>query len=212
MTERTRVLVPPVPVVGMTVGQVMSQPVTTAAPSEKLKDVAIRMLDGQVSVIPVVDPTGAIVGVISDSDLVRIVTSPHRGEVIVNADPDGTTTVGSVMTRHVIGIREDADVTQAARLLVEQGLKALPVLSGGRLVGLVTLQDLLRMMCRHDEDIRREVSDTLSYVTDRSVTFSLEDGVVTFDHWVEPGARRFLEHAVKKVPGVFAVVFIESSP
>ena len=212
MTEKTEVLVLPVPVVGMTVGQAMSRPVTTAAPGETLKQVAVRMLERGVSVIPVVDRTGAIEGVITDTDLIRIVTSPHRGEVIVNAEPNGTTTVGSLMTRHVIGIREDADVTQAACLMVEQGLKALPVLSGSRLVGMVTRKDLLRLIVRPDEDVHREVSDALGLVTDRPLTFSVKDGVVTFDHWVEPGGRRYLEHAIKRVPGVFGVVFVESSP
>lgn len=208
MADATKILVPQVPVVGRTIGQVMSTSVTTASPGEKLKDVAVRMLERDVNVVPVVDGAGVIEGVIADSDLVRIVTTPHRGEVMVNAELHGRTTVGSVMTRHVIGIRKDADVTQAARLMVEQNLKALPVVDGGRLVGMVTRKDILGLMVRPDEDVRREVSDALGIVTDRPLSFSLEDGVVTFHHWVEPAGRRYLERAIKQVPGVFAVVFV----
>jgi CBS domain-containing protein len=214
MMNGVRLRAPRVPGLGMKVGAVVSTPVMTASPKDGLKDVAAKMLGSDISMVPVVEAGGEIKGVITEADLVRILTTPSRGEAIVDTAPPagGAGTVGSVMRRHVIGVTEDAEVTEVARLMVEQHLKSLPVVSHGRLVGIVTRRDVMRLLIRSDEEIHAEVGDALGTISDRPFSVTVEDGMVTVGTLVEPSGRRFIEHAIKTVPGVFAVVFRESAP
>jgi osmotically-inducible protein OsmY len=70
----------------------------------------------------------------------------------------------------------------------------------------------MRLLIRSDDEIHAEVGDALDMISDRPFSVTVEDGIVVVDTLVEPSGRRFVEHAIKTVPGVFAVVFRESAP
>jgi CBS-domain-containing membrane protein len=115
------------------------------------------------------------------------------------------------MTAPVITIRPEASLGQAARLLHERRVKRLPVVEeGGKVVGIVSRADLLKVFMRPDEEIRQEVAGdvlarTLSIGPDR-VRATVRDGVVTLEGLVD---RRslipFLTGLVRGVDGVVGV-------
>jgi acetoin utilization protein AcuB len=92
--------------------------------------------------LPVVDERGQIVGIISDRDLTRVPFTPTRaGQAVPTGIP-----VERIMTAVIISVRPDDDVVEAARLMWEHKIGALPVVENGRLVGILSELDLLRML------------------------------------------------------------------
>jgi acetoin utilization protein AcuB len=89
--------------------------------------------------LPVLDD-GRVVGILSDRDLRRAMTGR----------PDETT-VADVLTADPVTVGPDDRVETAARLLVEHDVGCVPVVAGGRLVGIVTASDLLRAYVEHGE-------------------------------------------------------------
>jgi CBS-domain-containing membrane protein len=113
----------------MKVGEIMTPNVISVTEDAPVREVA-RVLDRhRISGLPVVDPAGHILGVISEYDLI--------------AKPDAGS-AGEAMTRDVISVMEDTDVDEVRFLLVNRKIKRLPVVRGLRLVGIVSRADLVR--------------------------------------------------------------------
>ncbi len=121
----------------MRVREWMSPDPVTVAPSTSV-DEARHLLDTYgVRHLPVVDH-GRVVGMISDRD-VRLA---HRALATAPADREQVD-VAAVMSTPVHVVDADAEIEQAARLMLSRRISALPVLDNGELVGLVTTTDCL---------------------------------------------------------------------
>src|SRR3954471_8357715 len=118
-----------------TVAEVMSTDPVTAVPSETIAEAAARMADHRVGSVIVVDGERPI-GILTERDLVRFGASP--------AQSDGTK-VSEWMTEDPDCIAPDVSVHQAFASLAEHGYHHIPVVDAGRLVGVVSLRDLMRV-------------------------------------------------------------------
>ena len=101
----------------------------TAQPSDSLIDSARALVAARASEAPVVDPSGTLVGIISEHDILS----------------KSGATVADVMSQGVITIGADASAAEAAQLMGLHGVHLLPVVDGSSLVGIVTRSDLLRL-------------------------------------------------------------------
>ena len=129
----------------MSVRDWMSRQVTTVRPETKLDAAAALMRDRNVRHLPVVDGVGRLVGIVTARDLRQALFAP----AVLAERTDlpavlGTLTVGDVMTRGVVSVRAVTTIREAARVMHERRLGALPVVEGGRLVGILTETDVLR--------------------------------------------------------------------
>ena len=120
-------------------------------------------------------------------------------------------TASEVMTTEVITCGPDDDVRAVARRMLEQRVKRLPVVEAGRLVGMVSRQDILSMFDRPDEDIVSEVRQMLRKNTnmpdEAHIRFSVDAGIVTLTGdvryvWDEP----IVVSMVRGIDGVIDVV------
>jgi citrate synthase len=118
-----------------TVGDVMSHPPITAVTSETVAAVAARMADHRVGSVVVVDGERAI-GILTERDLVRFGAS--------GASSDGTK-VSEWMTEDPDCLEPGVSVQDAFASLAEHGYRHIPVVDAGRLVGVVSLRDLMRL-------------------------------------------------------------------
>jgi CBS domain-containing protein len=92
--------------------------------------------------------------------------------------------------------------------MLRGSLRSIPVTDGGQVVGMVTRRDLLRVLARHDDEIRRELVAALAdELPDACVTVTVADGIVTlgFRSWLGPRDRRLAELLARIVPGVLSV-------
>jgi CBS domain-containing protein len=122
----------PTPADGTPVEDVMTRQVITAAPADPVARAAELMLSHRHTALPVVDGAQRVVGIVSEAD---ILAAPP-------ATRPGTATVGRVMTGTPITVPAGATVGQARALVADRGLRMVPVLDGGRLVGVLSRSDL----------------------------------------------------------------------
>ncbi len=131
------------------VSEVMVKSVISAKRNASARDLALQLLTGYFSGMPVTDEQGKIIGVITDIDLLEAV---KEGKELAR------TTAEEIMTRDVI----TADVNTAVRDLVktmkENNIIRLPITNQGKLVGIVAGCDILKGL------LEPEFPYTLSYV------------------------------------------------
>ena len=120
----------------MRVHQLMSQPANTCRSSTDLADVAMMMWNGDCGVVPVVEESGRLLGVVTDRDICIALATRHlRAE---------ETTAGSVMREQVFTVEPHQDVKEAMRTMARERIRRLPVLGeDGRVVGMLTTNDLI---------------------------------------------------------------------
>ena len=174
-----------------TVKDVMSTHVIAARQSAPYKELAAMLRNQRVSAFPVIDDDNKVIGVVSESDLLAKealegtvpMTLQSMTRQRVQSQVNGVI-AADLMTKPVVTIGPDEPVTHAARLMYNQRVKRLPVVSDdGTLIGIVTRSDVLSVYGRPDADIQREVNQDLIQGTYRSdpgrFTVTVKDGIVT---------------------------------
>lgn len=196
------------------VAEIMSSPVTLLEPATPLKDAARILVERDVSAAPVVDETGALVGLVSESDIMHIELheDPRRhARMAVQETGNVPARVEEVMTRDVLAVTDDADVADVAAMMIERRVRSLPVVEGSRVVGIVSRRDVLRVLVRSDADIAHDLEDVLDDLPSSlgSWAVRVERGVVS---WVGEGPEdvpAFLTRVAFTVPGVVDVRFTD---
>jgi CBS domain-containing protein len=188
--------------------EVMSSPVVTVPPDAQLKDVAATLVEHGINAVPVVDNGDRLVGIVSEADLLTLEATPgvrHRPGSAARQGPPHT--AREVMSHSVYTLTQDTDAAAAARMMLRHNLKSVPVVAGGRVVGMVARRDLLRLIARSDHDIRADLERRLKEELDalQRLAVDVADGVVTIDAAVGPLARQLLEGLARTVPGVTEV-------
>ncbi len=201
----------------MRAAEIMTTGVVTVHPSTHVKDVAALLVARGINAAPVVDERGELVGIVSEADLVMLEARPDplRHAIPVRdlgRKSDAPRTAGQVMTRQVIALPEDADVAEVARLMLERRIKQIPIVSGNRVVGIVSRRDILKVLARSDTDIHVELEDLLDDEIRMIGRFRAEvsDGVVTLRGPADADSRRLVELLARSVPGVIAVRFADA--
>lgn len=117
----------------------------TVSPQTSLREALELMMRKHVRHLPVVDAGAKLVGMVTDRDLRRVSPSPlapsAREEAMAAMD---TTSVEKVMVREPTTVRVDQPLSDAVKVMVEKKYGALPVVQGGRLVGILSQIDVLR--------------------------------------------------------------------
>lgn len=202
-----------------TVGDVMTRDVATVTPQTSYREIVDRLVGRAVSAVPVVDPHGRVVGVVSEADLLHKVEAmgdPRDRRVILRiprhdaAKAQGLT-AADLMTMPPVTVWPETSVVAAARRLESRKVKRMPVVDDdGRLVGIVSRRDLLRMHTRPDAQIRADIVDGVLvrtlWIDPLSVEVDVVDGVVTVTGKVESrSVARLLVELAGEVAGVVEV-------
>ena len=195
----------------MRVREVMSSPVVMVPPDMRLKDVADLLVRRRISAVPVVDH-GDLVGIMSEADLVHLQLAPDpRAHLAPLPEPaaDLPRTAAEAMTREVVALPADADVAEAARLMLERRIKSIPIVQGRQVVGIVARRDLLAVLARSDEEIASALEallgDELGPPSPYRVT--VRDGVARLSGPSDPSIRQLATRLARGVPGVLGVRF-----
>jgi CBS domain-containing protein len=200
------------------VKDVMTSPVVAVQRDTSFKEMAAKLRQYRVSAFPVVEDDGAVIGVVSEADLLanQALAGDHSGALaglLHHRDQrkaEGLT-AGELMTHPAVTVAPGDSITHAARLMYTLRLKRLPVVeAGNHLVGIVSRTDLLATFDRPDEEIRREITDQVilhEFLEDpRQFAVTVQAGVVTLRGAPETMAQGHdLVRKVRHVPGVVAV-------
>ena len=207
----------------LTIRDVMTAHVVTVEVATPLRDVAALLNDRRISGLPVLDDNGAVTGVVSEADFLVKAQGPdavhHRplsrllGDSIATREQlakINATTAGEAMTSPPITIEPTRRIHEAARLMTTHRVNRLPVVEGGRLVGIVTRSDIVRAYVRSDAELAGAIRDDVllrSLWLDPS-TFSIDvlNGAVTITgHADRRSTAEMIERSIALVPGVLAV-------
>jgi acetoin utilization protein AcuB len=127
--------------------------VITVEPDATGHGAVTLMVRNKIRHLPVVDRAGALCGVVTDRDLRHRLFGPDAFRAVGSVPVKtllSNVLVRDVMSAPVVSVGADAEVEEAARLMAENKLGSLPVVDGGRLVGIVTETDLLRSIVGAD--------------------------------------------------------------
>jgi len=114
----------------MKVREIMSAPVVCTRADAAIGDVATLLARHRISAVPVTDADGAVIGLVSEYDLLA-----RQGKL-----------ARDIMSPGIISVNEEADVEDVRFLLIQRRIKRVPVVDGQRLVGIVSRSDLIRQM------------------------------------------------------------------
>ena len=202
------------------VKDLMTTQVVTVGPATPFKEIVARLAEQRVSAVPVVDDAGLVLGVVSEADLLLKQEFPDPDADIplfwtkrrrLERDKAAGSSARDLMSVAVVAITPDATVAEAARRMHTANIKRLPVLGeGGRLVGIVSRSDLLKVFNRPDQAIRREILDEVivgEFTMEPDRFFiQVHEGVVVLQCRVEQRSLiPWLVRAVHAVEGVVRV-------
>jgi uncharacterized protein len=127
--------------------------------------------------------------------------------------PESPRTVADVMTTAVVSLPPTADAADAAALMLERRIRSLPVVEDGRVLGVLSVSDLLRASVRLDARIADAVRDRLREHLGRGGVWSVQvdDGVVTSLGAVSPEDRPVVHQLAEAVPGVVRVRYADQA-
>jgi acetoin utilization protein AcuB len=130
----------------MRIRALMSAKPITVDPETPMLDARQRMLDERIRHLVVTDH-GRVVGIVTDRDVRLNLPSPATSLSVWEVNYLlARLTVGEVMTRSVIVVDPDRPVSEAARIMIDHKIGALPVVDAGSLVGIITESDFVRAM------------------------------------------------------------------
>jgi CBS domain-containing protein len=192
----------------------MTTEVATIEKSASLKEAARILIERRISGLPVVDEHGDLVGIVTEGDVLHQETLRHPATTLksfLQGAEERALSVEQAMTKKVKTIGDEADHTEAARLMETSGVKRLPVTnSDGRLVGILSRSDILKVFARGDseisQEIRSEVIERILWLEPASLTVDVADGVVTLEGTVPTKSdSRILEEMTRRIDGVVGV-------
>ncbi len=193
----------------MLVRDLMTRRPVTVRPETTVKD-ALALLDRhRVTMLPVTTANGVLLGVLSESDVIRDRVGPDARAHALPPDEWRTSlaldSVTELMNHRSVTVREDTDVADAVELMTSTSVKSLPVVDDrGRVVGVLSRRDIVHQLARADVDVEREIDDLyrrlgVSWLVD------VRDGRVTVTGPVDETERALAISAASTVSGVVTV-------
>lgn len=216
----------------MKVEDVMTRNVVTVTPDASVQEIVSLLMRHRVSALPVVDVEGRVVGIVSEGDLIRrpeiagerlltwwaamVASSEARAERYVKTHGQSA---HAVMSENVVTVSPSAPVAEVVRLLEKHRIKRTPVVEDGKLIGVVSRSDLLRLLAEAlpPADSEAAPDDTaIVAAIERSfheqgwdtpwLNVTVDEGIAYLSGVVESDEiREALEVAARGVPGVKAV-------
>ena len=216
----------------MNAADVMVTNVITVGPDACLQDVAHLFLTNRISAAPVVGTDGKIVGIVSEGDLMRRAeagTGRRRswwlslltGREVLAAEyiKEHSRKVADVMTREVITAAPQTPLRDIANILEKNGIKRVPIVDGGKIIGIVSRANLLQALASlrkqieggapDDARIREGIVERLKaepWSRPSLINVIVQEGTVELWGIVDsPVERKAVRVAAEVTPGVRAV-------
>lgn len=211
---------------------VMTHCVVTIPATASVRDAIAKMVSHHVSGMPVVGPDARLAGIITEADLLRRAElgteHPRRRWLELLVEPGSLAddysrahgvTVEDVMTRDVVTVTPGMPLDKVVSAMEAHGVKRVPVIDDGRLVGIISRADLTSALARllggpddvaaSDESIRRKIVNEMkrqSWCPSYSIAVAVREGRVRFSGTIlDDRGRRALRILAENVAGVRAV-------
>ena len=171
----------------MRAADVMTTGVITVSPDTAILDVAHLLLDRRISAVPVVDEAGKLMGIVSEGDLIhrdenRTERKGHWWQALIENRTDAARAYSrahgrharDVMTEKVLTVSEDTPLADIADMLERHRIKRVPVVTGGKVVGVVSRANLLQALVARPIE---PVPDTVAVPDDTGIRNAIVDEI-----------------------------------
>ncbi|CAN5308203.1 CBS domain-containing protein [soil metagenome] len=188
--------------------QIMTRHVITVTPETTVGDAANLMLRQHISGMPVIDRSGALVGIISEGDFLRraeIGTQRKRGRWLKFLLGPGATAadfvrakgvkVGEIMTPNPLTVTEQTSLQDIVQLMEKNNVKRLPVMHDGAIVGLVSRSNLLQAVAALARDVPDPTADD-DHIRNRII------GAIAGADWAPFGLNVVVRNGIVHLDGV----------
>ena len=215
----------------MRVADILTWGVVSVLPDDPLERAVALMLGHRVSGLPVIDEAGKLVGILTEGDLLRRVelgTQVERprwleflagpGQLAEEFTRSHGRKVSELMSERVVTVSPDEPLSEAVDLMTRFRINRVPVVDGGRVVGIVSRADILRALARQmrpredvrpgDDALRKAVLAAVGSLPFAApdVEIAVSDATVRLTGAImDDRERNALRVAVENVPGVRAV-------
>jgi CBS-domain-containing membrane protein len=189
----------------MNVVDLMTTEVIAVSRDTELREAARLMFRNRVSGLPVTEPDGTLIGIITEADFLRLEVERQEGA------RDQVATVGEVMSIGVVTIRPEMEIYEAAKIMTVQEVRRLPVVDDdNRLLGVISRADIVSIFTRPDDVIEDEIREDLLrrvlFIDPDELGVSVTNGVVALSGEVGTRAEAsMLEELTNRLDGVFGV-------
>ncbi|NTW60339.1 MAG: CBS domain-containing protein [Nitrospirae bacterium] len=148
----------------LTAKDIMTKDVVAVTPNTSIEELSSLLVSNQISGAPVVNAAGAIVGIVTENDLISQNKRLHIPTVVSFLDAAiylesskkfadevrrvTATKVGDICSKKVITISEDTTLTDIATIMAEKKVHILPVVKAGKVVGIVGKRDVVKAVAQ----------------------------------------------------------------
>ncbi len=130
------------------------RPVITIGPNETVVTAMQKLVENNIGAFPVCDVKGVMLGIVSERDLLK--ECSQRSRAI------GSTRVKDIMTKDVaIGVPED-DLDYVRDIMTQKGVRHFPIMVGPKLVGIISMRDIVDAQLEESKATARFLSDYIS--------------------------------------------------
>ena len=190
--------------------QIMTRTVISVTPEQTVREAATLMLTNHVSGLPVIDDTGRVVGMVSEGDFLRrseIGTPRKRNRLLSFIFGHGAAAedyvyehgrrISEIMTPYAVTVDEKAQLSDIVDLMERNNIKRIPVVEGGKLVGIISRSNMLQAVA----SLAREIPDPTAdddHIRERIIS-ELEK-----QDWCPLGLRIVVRDGIVHLSGVIA--------
>jgi len=119
----------------MTAAEIMTSPVLATTSRASVRDIASKLVMNDISGMPVADRTGKVMGVITGGDILAVLTEGKKLEAMTAED---------IMSKDPVTVDIGATMAEVMKLMNEEGILRVPVTNRGKLVGIISREDIIR--------------------------------------------------------------------
>ncbi len=189
----------------MLVREVMTAPAHSLPTGTCLQEAIDLLVVASISSVPIVDAQGAVVGILTEADVLRVGLEPDtRASLMPRPSPAAPwpADVDAVMTSDPHVVQPTTDVADVAQLMGERGWKSLPVTEHNALIGVVSRSDIVRALHTSDLEIERGVRSALVASGHPDWTASVTLGMVRIDGPHDARQEHLARSAATAIHGV----------
>ena len=133
--------------------EVKKKGVWSIEPTASVYDAIARMAEKQIGALLVTDET-KVIGIITERDYAR--------KVVLQGKSSKNTPVSEIMTERVIFVHPEQPIEECMALMTEKRIRHLPVLNGGRLIGMVSIGDVLKVVISEKDLLIDQLTNYIS--------------------------------------------------
>jgi len=122
---------------------IMSRKIMTVTKDANVRDVMKLLSENRVTGLPVVSEDMALLGIVTEKDIL---------EVLLYGNDVKSKTAGDLMTADIVSFEEDEDLMIIFRTLVEDNFRRVPILSDGKLTGIISRRDLINFLSERSHE------------------------------------------------------------